>query len=1642
MVFKNLYAESITHLTMNSQSLRFKVVILFIFAFIIIQSNVLAQNPNLLYGVTTYGGNDGAGVIFHIDKNTTEQAVDYSFPIQIHGNTPYGNLTYGGNGKFYGMTNIGGVYNYGIIFEWDSATNVITKKFDFNNIDGANPRGSLTLYNGKFYGMTTDGGTQGGNGVIFEWDPFTNIYIKKLDFDGSNGSKPYGSFTLNEGKFYGTTSTGGINSQGVIFEWDPVSSIFTKKIELVNVSMGANPKGSLTFYNGKFYGMTESGGTDYNGVIFEWDPTTNVYVSKMEFDWLHGERPTGSFTLKDGKLYGMTPYGGNSNNGVIFEWDPLNNIFTKKIDFDGAVKGSVPKGDLTFDNGVFYGLTSRGGINNFGVIFKWDPSINNFSKQVDFDVTLKGAIPYGSLLAHNGKFYGMTSYGGDVISGVLFEWDKASNMFTKKIDFNQSVNGGLIPGSLTLANGKFYGMTYQGGSYGNGVIFEWNPVANSFSNRFNFNGTDQGANPQGSLTYLNGKFYGMAYCGGIYNKGVIFEWDPYSNIFEKKIDLDGINTGSNPCGSLVSNNGIFYGLTYKGGNNDKGVIFEWNPGTNIINKRIDFNGAANGSNPYGQLLMFNGKFYGLTSEGGEYSDGVLFEWEPATNTLTNKVIFHQTPQNKMGEQPRGSLAMYDGKLYGTTSMGGANYHGVIFEWSPSSNIYSKKIDLHWQSKGCYPWGSLTLSNGKFYGMTSGGTMINAKGVIFEWDPSIANTYNKIFEFTTFNGSTPFFTQLAIYNDSTTTAQATNIYFTAIQNTQMNINWVDGSGEKHAVFIKQGSDGTAAPVNNYTYVANTTFGSGTQIGTTGWYCVFNGTEHNAGVTVTNLLTNTAYRVMVCEYTGSAGFEQYNDSTAEGNPANQTIGTYYTVGTTSSPTAGGTTSGGGPYLSGAQATVTATTNTGYNFINWTENSNVVSTSASYTFLVTANTNLVANFAPQQYIISTSSNPIAGGTSSGGGTYNFGTTTTVTATANSTWTFLNWTENGNVVSTTPAYSFTVSASRTLVANFTQDPTFLITTTSAPVSGGTTSGGGNYYSGQTATVAATANAGYNFANWSENGNVVSTSASYSFTVNGATSLVANFVLQQYNIITSANPPAGGTTSGDGTFTYGNQATVTATANSNFTFSYWSENGSVVATTPQYSFTVTASRLLVANFEPDPTYLITTYSAPAFGGTTSGGGSFLAGQTASVSATPNTGYNFENWSENGNVVSTEVNYSFTVTGARALTANFVLLQYTVTTSPNPPAGGTTNGDGTYNYGAQVTLNATANTNWTFLNWTENGSVVSTLPEYVFIVNTNQSFVANFTQSPTYQVTTSSSPAEGGITSGGGNYIAGQMATVSAISNTGYSFTNWTDGGNVVSTDSVYSFSVTTNTDLVANFDPADFFISATAIPAGSGTISGGGMYPYGSTAIVTASSGKSWVFYEWTENCNPVSVNASYSFIVVSPRDLAAIFYQPGVQFVTTTIAQPLEGGYVTGCGTYYIDSIATVQAMPYTGWEFVSWSENGTPVSTSSAYSYAVTDHRTLTANFRLYTGIAEPQPYLVRVFPNPAKNELFLEWDNSSIPEIDEVILYNSLSQRVYSQRLEGISGRHAINVEVFTSGVYYLKVSSKGLKVSDFKIVVQH
>jgi uncharacterized repeat protein (TIGR03803 family) len=178
------------------------------------------------------------------------------------------------------MTNMGGINNLGVLFEWNLVTDSLVKKLDFSGVEnGSSPKGSLIQAdNGKIYGMTTDGGIN-NYGVLFEWDPATDTYTKKLDFNGvENGSNPNGSLLqADNGILYGMTCAGGMNDSGVLFEWDPSTNNYVKKIDF-NGENG-KPNGSLMkASNGKYYGVTAGGGVYGFGGTANWIQLLNCSI--------------------------------------------------------------------------------------------------------------------------------------------------------------------------------------------------------------------------------------------------------------------------------------------------------------------------------------------------------------------------------------------------------------------------------------------------------------------------------------------------------------------------------------------------------------------------------------------------------------------------------------------------------------------------------------------------------------------------------------------------------------------------------------------------------------------------------------------------------------------------------------------------------------------------------------------------------------------------------------------------------------------------------------------------------------------------------------------------------------------------------------------------------------------------------------------------------------------------------------------------------------------------------------------------------------------------------------------------------------------------------------------------------------------
>lgn len=186
--------------------------------------------------------------------------------------------------------------------------------------------------------------------------------------------------------------------------------------------------------------------------------------------------------------------------------------------------------------------------------------------------------------------------------------------------------------------------------------------------------------------------------------------------------------------------------------------------------------------------------------------------------------------------------------------------------------------------------------------------------------------------------------------------------------------------------------------------------------------------------------------------------------------------------------------------------ATPNDGYKFSKWLVNGAEVSLAQTYTFTVTGHRALVAKFKPV-YSMVVSAEPPEGGDVEADPFYELNELAKLKAKPNAGHSFVNWTQNGIPVSDDEIYQFNVTGSRTLVAHFALG--HLIRVSAEPANAGTASGGGVYLDGASVTVEAGANPGYVFLNWTENGNPVCTTPSYSFTSDASHILVANFIAQ-----------------------------------------------------------------------------------------------------------------------------------------------------------------------------------------------------------------------------------------------------------------------------------------------------------------------------------------------------------------------------------------------------------------------------------------------------------------------------------------------------------------------------------------------------
>jgi len=406
-------------------------------------------------------------------------------------------------------------------------------------------------------------------------------------------------------------------------------------------------------------------GVAFATLIFQLVTFDCVAQYKKLYDFVSigmGKDPYGSLVSDGIFLYGVTTTGGTADLGTIFKIKSDGTGFSKIFDFTGTTNGAFPRSSLIYDGTFLYGTTAGGGANFTGTIFKIQTDGTGYSMLYDFTVTADGLQPSASLISIGSYLYGTTYDGGTNNCGVIFKIMPNGTGYTKIFDFTNTT--GKSPRSTLIYDGTFlYGTTLLGGTGGFGTVFKILLNGTGFLKLLDFSGTANGSYSTSALLSDGGFLFGTAGGGGIADLGVLFKINPNGTGFSKLFDFNGLANGDQPTALIISAGNFFYGMTYKGGTGDFGVVFKIMPDGSGYSKLHDFTGTATGSGPNGSFISDGTFLYGMTSIGGLSDYGTIFKY------CLIPITFTQSPQICAGE----SLTV-GSNIYST---GGTYYDSLI-----------------------------------------------------------------------------------------------------------------------------------------------------------------------------------------------------------------------------------------------------------------------------------------------------------------------------------------------------------------------------------------------------------------------------------------------------------------------------------------------------------------------------------------------------------------------------------------------------------------------------------------------------------------------------------------------------------------------------------------------------------------------------------------------------------------------------------------------------------------------------------------------------------------------------------------------------------------------------------------------------
>ncbi|MFC2089589.1 T9SS type A sorting domain-containing protein [Bacteroidota bacterium] len=659
--------------------------------------------------------------------------------------------------------------------------------------------------------------------------------------------------------------------------------------------------------------------------------------------------------------------------------------------------------------------------------------------------------------------------------------------------------------------------------------------------------------------------------------------------------------------------------------------------------------------------------------------------------------------------------------------------------------------------------------------------------------------------------------------------------------------------------------------------------------------------------------------------------------------------------------GTIAGSGEYINGSTLNLTAEPAEGYRFLSWTENDVIVGTSQEYVFEVSKDRNLVANYALKRFTVSVESMPLnTGGLVIGGGTFDYGTEVTVTASPNLGFNFEGWKESGVVTDTGMQYTFVVKRDRVLTGMF-DGQKYSINGAAAPT--GSVSGSGDYYYGDIVSMEATPSSGYYFIRWMDGESQVSVRNPYLFSAMEDRSLTAEFAQIWWEedttasknttyLVTSGSTPEGvGIVLGQGRYATGEQVTLTASPNSGINFVKWMENGADVV--------------------------------------------------------------------DGNSELVGASYTFTADMDRELTAVYDGAKYDVSASANPTDGGETSvsNDGLFFPGDLATVSSSQNTGFNFQSWTMGvgGQQVSVNPEYSFTVTENRNLVANYKEIPSYTLSIKVVPEGAATVTGAGEYASGSEVAISVSPTASYSFLYWSKGVELLSYASDTSFVVEGDVEVTAYLVPGE--ISVTYLAGENGSLQGttAQSVAYGTDATaVEAIPDDCYVFVSWSDG---VTDNPRTDLDITSSLEVTATFEEVQINNSiivdsTFTLTANQEGATYQ----WFDCSNGSVAIEDATGQSF-------TPTDTSGTYSVMIImDGCEVMSSCISATSVGfskkQAATFDFNVYPNPARDVFTI-----SSPEAADIMVVNSLGQKLRTFKLTAVNG-YRIHVDGLKPGIYFV------------------